>query len=127
MSKPALATICHDPEGRLLETARRLLPKLSTLFNGMALQASEQTSEGLLESVQMLDGITQRDNEDGGAVRLGKKRRNALDLALSLETSHVLYVDFDRLLHWFETYPEELRQTLKTIPKNDVTLLAWWY
>ena len=58
------------------------------------------------------------------AVLLGKKRRDALALALSLETSHVLYVDFDRLLHWLEIYPEELSQTLNTIPKSDVTIIG---
>mgnify|MGYP000114529167 CR=1 FL=1 len=124
MPSLALATICHDPEGRLIETAQRLLPHLAPLFDGIALQASQTTKKGMLEQIQSLGGVTQRDDEDGYAVLLGKKRRDAVTLALSLETSHVLYVDFDRLLHWFEKYPDELEMTLNTVSQSDVTIIG---
>ena len=120
----ALATVCHDPKGRLLEQTARLLPTLSTLFAGIALQASPTTAPDLLGAFAAQNALVRLDEEPLGAAMLGKKRRHAVTTGLELGTSHLLYIDCDRLLHWLEAYPDELRATLPRLMDADLSVLG---
>jgi len=48
----------------------------------------------------------------------------ALKLSLDLPGDYVHYVDFDRLLRWVETRPDELRQTVKSIRDYDCLIIG---
>ncbi len=50
-------------------------------------------------------------------------RHAALRLAMQSSTDYVHYVDFDRLVRWVETRPEEWQHCLELIQKADCTII----
>ena len=123
----ALAIIYHDPHSRLTNLLTRVAPLLRRTFAGIAVQASAIASEQSLTVFQALGARIGRDTPDqpGGApLLLGRARRNALRLAQDLGTSHLLYFDADRLLHWADTYPDELTDAVAHIADADLTIFG---
>lgn len=117
-----LASILYDPDGELFEQLESQTNKLFTIFDGVALNTSPLTfakTKTLLEDAGAT--LKDRDTEEGGATTIGRFRRDALELALEAETSHIFYCDFDRVLHWLESHPEELEQHLSNLQSYDFT------
>ena len=122
----ALAITYHDPEGRLYEQIRLVLPKLVEVFAGLAVRASHTANARALSLFTDAGALvkrapTERSNE---APKLGTARREAVVLALELDTPFVLYCDGDRVLHWAERYPRELAQVVARLHENDLTVLG---
>lgn len=121
-----LAITHHDPEGRLNPQLDRHLPLLTNLFDGIAVHSSPQAnSEALarLERVGASIAIQERVLV-GGTVQIGRVRREVIQQALAFETSHVLYCDGDRMLHWAEHYAHELTAVVGQIQQTDCTVLG---
>jgi hypothetical protein len=51
-------------------------------------------------------------------------RHLALQQALEVPAEHIQYADFDRLLRWVETRPEEWRETVAAIPAWDCLIIG---
>ena len=51
-------------------------------------------------------------------------RHAALLKILDTDATHVHYVDFDRLLHWLELYPEELKNTVARVERCDCLIVG---
>lgn len=51
-------------------------------------------------------------------------RHAALQLALDSHADFIHYADFDRLLHWVETRPNEWREILAAIPMTDCLIVG---
>ena len=106
----------------------RVLPLLSSLYAHMLVVLSPATSATTRQRLAD-SGATVVVNESGLAGSsnfLGRKRRQAVLLALD-ETpaaSHAHLVDFDRLLHWADFYPDELRAMLPRLTEHDFTVLG---
>lgn len=123
----ALAIIYHDPHSRLTNLLSRVAPLLTRTFTGIAVQASPIASEQSLTVFQSLGALIGRDSPDqlpGTLQLLGRARRNALCLAQDVGTSHILYFDADRLLHWADTYPDELTDAVAHISDADLTIFG---
>src|SRR5689334_15327275 len=98
-----LASTQHDPEGRLYAQAQRTLPALARLFCGMAFQVTDTTQERSLALLTDAGALVQREpaaRQGDGLHTIGRARRAALDLALRLDAPHILFGDFDRIMHW---------------------------
>jgi hypothetical protein len=122
----ALAITYHDPQGRLCEQIRRVLPTLVEVFEGLAIRASHTANARALSlftdaGALAKRALTERLNE---APKLGAARREAVALALELDTPFVLYCDGDRVLHWAERYPRELARVVARLHENDLTVLG---
>jgi hypothetical protein len=123
----ALAIIYHDPHSRLTPLLTRVAPLLTRTFTGIAVQASPTASEQSLAVFQTMGALIGRDTPDqrpGALLRLGRARRNALRLAQDLCTSHTLYFDADRVLHWADRYPDELTDAVAHIADADMTIFG---
>src|SRR5579871_5795955 len=122
----SLAAIHHDPDGRLHDQLRRILPALSKQFTGMAVQASYLTPEQSLDLLAAAGVLVEREAPDGpiGYTRLGRTRRAALRLALRSAADLLLSIDLDRALHWVEQYPQELEDVLARLPEYDCTVIG---
>ena len=86
----------------------RVLPILSRLFDGMAVQASS-SAPGRSLALLAAAGAAVRRTDTGpaaGIEGLGRARRDAVELALRHAAPAILFFDFDGLLHWAERYPE---------------------
>jgi hypothetical protein len=121
----ALAVTLHDPENRLYEQARRVLPVLAEVFSAIALRPSATTNPGVL-SLFAAGGahidFSTPPAKDGA--KLGLARRAAVALALKCDAPFVLYCDCDRALHWAEHHPQELAQTAGRLTEHDFTVLG---
>lgn len=122
----ALAATHHDPDGRLYDQTTRALPLLAEIFDGLAIELSPITQERSLGLLRAGGALTRREASERYTDyrQLGRSRRAALELALRLEASFVVFCDFDRALHWAERYPEELARVVAQIPQNDFTILG---
>jgi hypothetical protein len=92
----------------------------------LAIRASHSASEGPLALFASAHALVarERSDPDSEAPRLGKARREAIALALQLESPSVMYCDCDRVLHWADRYPEELRQVAGHLSERDFTILG---
>jgi len=122
----ALALLYHDPEGRLIEQIQRTLPTLTDIFSGLAICASPQANRSALDVWRAAGALIEIESrgDDLPIYRLGAARRTAVTLALQHGSDHVLYCDGDRIVHWAEHYPDELRQIAQGIHDYDFTVLG---
>lgn len=120
-----LAAIHHDPEGRLYDQTRRVLPHVRGLFGAITLHLTSTTVEhsaALLREAGC--DLRQESAAPGGLTQLGKPRRAVIARALELGAQHLVFCDFDRMLHWAEFYPDELAAVLAHITECDFTVFG---
>ncbi|KAB8140142.1 hypothetical protein F8S13_25185 [Chloroflexia bacterium SDU3-3] len=125
MTSITLAATNHDPDGRLYEQTARMLPRLAGLFPQITVlltSTSQARSEALLREAGC--DTTREPQPPGGLAKLGEPRRSVIRRALELGAGHVVFCDFDRMLHWAEHHPAELAATLDQIAQHDFTVLA---
>lgn len=127
-SRVALATTYHDPQGGLQGQIGRVLPLLTRLFAGLAIQTTQATPECVLAPFREAGAIVAQDGARATceSPKVGRARCNALRMALdqNQDTSVVMYCDCDRLLHWADTYPDELAQVLGEAGTFDFLVLG---
>lgn len=116
MTQPTSIILCstyHDPEFRLKSQLISALPKIKSIFSKLTVCCTPVTPEEVSNFLTQEDfkvvlgpRMVQVDNYKE-AVKL------ALDNVVSPENEKIFYVDFDRLIHWINAYPNELTNTLR--------------
>jgi hypothetical protein len=125
MMKVGLATIYHDPQGRLCDQAAKVLPLLTSIFTDIAINATATTHPKLLAHFADVAVIQQDDpRQNLQSSKIGRARKAAIALALQMDCSFILYCDSDRILHWAEYHPQELRQVVQQLCAHDLTVLG---
>ena len=122
----ALAVTYHDPEGRMHEQIKRVLPVLTEAFGGLAVRASHGAHAPSLALLAQAGAIIAHGSPEQAIERfkLGQARRDALALALQVDCPFILNCDCDRALHWAERYPQELAQVVARVTDYDFTVLG---
>ncbi len=106
-----------SPRGEL-SRAERMADALRELYTGAWIAVPPNTDSDTLSRLAALPGVhVFTDCWPSG--RLESVRR-----ALHGRADAVHYADFDRLLHWLECYPDELRCTLDRIAQVDCLVLG---
>jgi hypothetical protein len=118
-----LAATHHDPDGRLIDQTKRVMPALRRLFSGIAVHATDVTDTSGLDLLAA-QGARVRRAPSAGHLLLGRARRGAVEHGLGLGAPHMLFCDLDRALHWAEFYPEELAQIVGRLAEADCTVLG---
>ena len=113
----ALATAWR-PRGEL-ERFRRLLPALEQVYASIAISLPPETDESLIQSLEALPGLQVAVTPDWSWGRY-----QAVTTALESGTSHIQYADFDRLLRWVETRPEEWRRVAGLIQRHNCLVIG---
>jgi hypothetical protein len=116
----ALAATLHDPPGALLDELRSGLPRLASLYRGVAVATSPPTSarvNRLLADAGMRAG-TPSGNHRGPLYRL------SIRAALASGAGRVHYLDLDRALHWLRRAPRELAAALRAARRQRVLVLG---
>jgi hypothetical protein len=122
-----LAATLHDPDERLYSQTIGVLPALTAIFAGVAIDASSAVSPATLALLRASGAhVDQRPAvHPASLTTLGGPRRACLELALRCDDAPcIMYCDFDRALHWAERYPEELAQVVARLPGHDCTVLG---
>ena len=107
-----------DPRGELARFLN-LLPRFQSEYSGMAFTLPPEVDLQMVNQLQELPQVKVKVTPEWSWGRYA-----AIQLALDFGTSHIQYADFDRLLRWVETRPEEWRQLLRTIQKYDFTIIG---
>jgi hypothetical protein len=120
----ALAVIQYDPQGLLFDQTARVLPQLQEVFTDIAVYANVATAPHLLDDLRQRNVHVRAEAVEEGFSVIGKFRRAAVNLALQGPCPFIIYCDFDRILHWMEFYPAELRAVTQQITHYDFTILG---
>lgn len=120
----ALAVIQYDPQGLLFDQTARVLPQLQQVFADIAVHANVATAPRSLEYLAQHGARVKAEAVEGGLNYLGKFRRSVVEFALQGPCPFIIYCDFDRILHWMEFYPAELRAVTEQISQFDFTVLG---
>ena len=104
MTGVALVTTLHDPEGRMVEAASRLTENLAGLYESVSVAPTPWTSPRLVDALS--PARVEIRAESAGAIGTG--RRHALRMGLESGATHLHYCDFDRILHWLGSFPDEI-------------------
>jgi hypothetical protein len=101
-----LLTITHDPQGRQLP---HFSPELFSLFDRSFIVVTKDTNPKLITKLAQHCIIDTRPQEG-----MCQARRDVVKLAWehNPEVEQYFYCDFDRLLFWWHTYPDELRKVV---------------
>jgi hypothetical protein len=113
----ALATAWR-PRGELARF-KKLLPSLWQVFDGIAVSLPPDVEQTLLEALHSIPGV-----QFVVTPHWSWGRFSALGKALEAPASHILYADFDRMLRWLETCPEEWRSVLQVVQKCDCLIVG---
>jgi hypothetical protein len=121
-----LAATNHDPEGRLYDQTAHVLPALSRIVGGIAIQATHASQQRSLDLLAAAGAHVRREPAAAfsSLMRLGRARSAAIELGLQLDLPVILFCDFDRALHWAERYPAELAQIVAELSARDFTVLG---
>lgn len=106
------------PRGELPRLLR-LHTELLQAYGGLVISLPPDVESDVLKTLHTLPGI-----EVMITPEWSWGRHLALQASLRNEATHVHYADFDRLLRWIETQPEEWRETLETIQQVDCLVIG---
>lgn len=106
------------PRGEL-SRLQRYLPVLREIYDDIVIVLSPDVDVNTLAAVQAMSGVRHE-----VMPTLGAGRYLTLVSALETQPDYIHYADMDRLIRWVERYPDELRETVKTIQKTDYMLIG---
>jgi hypothetical protein len=105
------------PRGEL-RRFKKHLPRLCEAYSNIAISLPPDVDREIihaLEALRICLTVTQ-DWSHG--------RHAALEKALESRSEFIHYADFDRLLHWVETRPDEWRRIVTRIPSTDCLIVG---
>jgi hypothetical protein len=105
------------PRGQLVRF-QRLYPTIATLYSDVviALLSDEQDILHALQEYPRVNVVQPADIAAG--------RHLAVYTATQQKGEFVHYIDFDRMLRWLETLPEEVSDVLELIPRYDCLIIG---
>jgi hypothetical protein len=107
-----------NPRGEL-SRFQELLPQFQEVYLGIAISLPPRVDPQLLirlNGMQQVKAFETRDWSHG--------RYEAMQLATGFEATHIQYADFDRILRWVETHPEEWRQVLSLVERCECLIIG---
>lgn len=117
--KPWLISPLHDPQGTHLEIIKKWGSLLPGFYSLIVVGATDQTDLKVLNELEHLKVVIRQ-----GDYSYGEGYRQALACGLKKGGKIFHCSDFDRILHWVSSYPEELKNLLKKPPLADYLVLG---
>jgi hypothetical protein len=113
----ALAT-AWNPRGEFSRFIE-LLPQFQEKYIGIAISLPPRVDPQLLLRLIEIPYVKVFETRDWSHGRF-----EALQLATEFDETHIQYADFDRILRWVETHPEEWRRILIRVEKCDCLIIG---
>lgn len=121
----ALAVTHHDPNDAMLAQAQRVLPLIQALYANISMMVTPTTGQRTITAFRAanIQVQVQADYGRSGIETVGLVRQ-AVVRAAAEHGTHVHLCDWDRVLHWAESYADELRLIVDAIPRYDLLILG---
>jgi len=114
-----LVSTLHDPEARLAKYARTYGKELKRMYFGhIAVRITKNTHKDTLKALDSANINYSVQSTEKNYLSIGKTYKEAISLGIKMKTRHIHVCDFDRILHWVRTYPNELRDIIELLPSN---------
>jgi hypothetical protein len=125
MSQVTAVVLVHDPDNSLYALTEALLPDIMPVYSTFIARCSVATDDSTLNLLDEFGAHVWRETDAPvGAQYLGRVRRGALAAGLQASADHIHLCDFDRLLHWHMSYPDELRAVVEEIITHDLIVMG---
>ncbi|MHA1274876.1 MAG: hypothetical protein ACTSQP_12155 [Promethearchaeota archaeon] len=115
-----IASTLHEPKFRLKAALDKALPFIKKNLENIIVSCTSLTSREVLNYLEknnfkiIISSKDDRIETYLEAIKFSKK------IAANNPEKRILYVDFDRLIHWINNYPDELIETLKKAMEVDL-------
>ncbi len=120
----SLVSPLHDPQARLAKLTRTYGKDLKRIYFGyIAIRVTKNTHPDTLKALTSANIFYTKQSAHGNYVAMGKTYKEAIRMGLKMKTRHIHVCDFDRILHWAKTFPNELRDIVEILPSN--TGITW--
>ena len=119
-----LATTYGDPKGRLFELFERQRSKLFDTFAQVAVRADVAAYLPTLDRLGEMGARIDLSGDLQGPDSHGRKRREALALALETDGHFIFSCDMEQALRWLDGHPSELRRVLEMLSRHDATIVG---
>lgn len=107
----------HDPDNLYIPLLEKT--EIPEKLKGSLVAVSEKTTQ------EVKDKITQLGFKSVKGGLYGEARKNVLKAWVEQgSANNVMVCDFDKMLHWLQTEPEEFLNLLESSPEKDVTIIA---
>ena len=108
-----LCATYHDLEFRLEDLIKSALPKLKELFIKRIICLTPHTPEEVRSFLTKNGFLVKLEPDDIHIMTYKIAIRTTLENIDSPSSQRIFHIDFDRLIHWINTYPEELTNILQ--------------
>ena len=108
-----LCATLHDPEVRLYDLIELALPKLKKLFVKGIICLTPYTPDKVHSFLTKNGFIAKLEPDDRQIANYKTAIRTTLEKLDKPSSQRIFHIDFDRLVHWINTYPEELTNLLQ--------------
>jgi hypothetical protein len=118
MKVKTLLSPIHDPEARYLEALRKNLALLLSLYERLIFAASGKTAQSIRDFLQSSPRVSIVSSNG-----YGFGAHNAFREALKFDGPYH-WIDSDRIMHWLNSHPDELKRLLDDPPDKHYTILG---
>ena len=124
MQKKNSVIICstlHEPEFRLKQFIVSIIPFLKENLGSIIISCTKKTNDNVLKFLRD-NGFIVSVPEDFDRI---SAYRDAIQTALEYiefaDSQRILYIDFDRLVHWIMNYPDEFLESIEKVNSVELT------
>lgn len=125
MNDIVLTCNVHDPNNSLPDYIHRYFPNISDFYNCSYAVVTSSTHLDVVSALED-EGVKVVPQIGGGVGKefISDARRQALRVSLEHGHSHAHFIEIDRLLQWYHTYPQELQSVVEQIPAHDFLIIG---
>jgi hypothetical protein len=115
-----VSSTLHEPQFRLKSALLTALPTIKNLFSEIVICCTSSTGKEVKDFLLKQGFLV----PISPSLRQFETYKLALSTALECiknpENQKIFYIDFDRLIHWINNYPEELRSVLNNVDVDNL-------
>jgi hypothetical protein len=124
MAGTTLITTLHDSTGWSLESIKTFSEFFKDIYERLIVVATEGTNPTVIEALQNSGWIIISLRSRVGVEHISDSRRRVLRAGLESGSDYMHLVDMDRVLHWAQRFPDELREVAGRIPRHGFLIIG---
>lgn len=119
-----ITTTLHEPLFRLRNQIDTALPLIQEYIKNLIIICTRTTHKDVIAYLEEKSFKVQILEDDNRVNTYSEAIRQAVVEIREQKSQRIMYIDFDRLIHWINKYPEEFKKTLSEALKTDLLHLG---